>query len=105
MIQLFLALLAAHALCDYPLQGDFLARAKNHRNPIPGVPWYQALAAHSLIQAAAVTLLTGSFALGGCEFVCHCVIDYAKSDEGISFNQYQAAHVICKVIWLVCLTF
>jgi hypothetical protein len=38
---LFGALVAAHALCDYPLQGDFLARAKNRAAPIAGVPWYQ----------------------------------------------------------------
>jgi hypothetical protein len=30
-----LLLFAGHALCDYPLQGDFLARGKNHCNPIP----------------------------------------------------------------------
>jgi hypothetical protein len=26
-----LLLLAGHAVCDYPLQGDFLARGKNHK--------------------------------------------------------------------------
>jgi hypothetical protein len=34
MTQIFIKLLllcAGHAVCDYPLQGDFLARAKNHR--------------------------------------------------------------------------
>lgn len=36
------ALIAGHFLCDYPLQGDFLSKAKNRVNPIPGVPWYQA---------------------------------------------------------------
>lgn len=35
-----LMLLAGHALCDYPLQGDFLAKAKNRAAPLPGVPWY-----------------------------------------------------------------
>lgn len=37
---LFAALVAGHALADYPLQGDFLARAKNRAAPIPGVPWF-----------------------------------------------------------------
>jgi hypothetical protein len=31
VITTILLLFAGHALCDYPLQGDFLARAKNHR--------------------------------------------------------------------------
>ena len=32
-------LMVGHALADYPLQGDFLAKAKNRTAPIPGVPW------------------------------------------------------------------
>ena len=85
---LLLGLVAAHMLCDYPLQGDFLARAKNHRSPIPGVPWYQALAAHSIIQAAAVTLLTGSIALGVGEFAMHAAIDYTIYDAPHGFREF-----------------
>jgi len=42
-------LLAAHAFFDFAGQGDFMAKGKNHKQPIPGVPWYQCLFAHSLI--------------------------------------------------------
>jgi hypothetical protein len=38
LISSFWWLLVAHVLADYPLQGAFLARGKNHRNPIPGIP-------------------------------------------------------------------
>jgi len=55
---LLLWLISAHFLCDYPLQGDFLARGKNHKAPLQGVPWYQCLVAHSVIHGAAATLLT-----------------------------------------------
>jgi hypothetical protein len=41
--RIFPLLLVDHALADYPLQVDFLARAKNHAAPIPGISWYQAL--------------------------------------------------------------
>lgn len=41
---IFALMLAGHALADYPLQGDFLAKAKNRANPIPG----KADAKHSL---------------------------------------------------------
>lgn len=92
-------LLVAHALCDYPLQGDFLARAKNHRQPIPGVPWYQALAAHALIHGGAVALLTGSVWFGLAEFSCHVAIDHAKCDGAFGFDVDQAIHVACKVAW------
>lgn len=31
--------LFAHFLFDFPLQGDFLSRAKNPLSPLPGVSW------------------------------------------------------------------
>lgn len=99
-IEVGLALLAGHALADYPLQGDFLARGKNHLNPIPGIPWYQCLIWHSAIHGGIVGLITGSAALGVAEFVNHVAIDYAKCEGLIGFNADQALHVACKVLWL-----
>lgn len=93
-------MVALHALCDYPLQGDFLSKAKNRTSPIPGVPWYQALGAHAVIHAGAVTFVTGSVWLGLAEFVAHFVIDDAKCRGRISFNVDQAAHIACKLAWL-----
>lgn len=99
MIDVFALMVAAHALADYPLQGDFLAKAKNHTAPIPGVPWYQALTAHSAIHAGAVGVITGSLWLGLAEFVLHAATDYAKCDGRISFNTDQAIHIACKALW------
>jgi hypothetical protein len=96
---LFLKLAVGHFLADYPLQGDFLAKAKNHRQPIPGVPWYQALAAHSAIQAGMVWLITGKLWLAVIEFQLHAFIDWLKSNENISFNQDQFAHLACKATY------
>lgn len=98
-MNILVLLIVAHALADYPLQGDFLARAKNHRAPIAGVPWYQALMAHAVIQGGGVYLITGSLTLGLAETVAHAVIDYLKSDGRISFNFDQGAHIACKVLW------
>lgn len=101
----FLTMLAWHALADYPLQGDFLARAKNRAMPIPGVPWWQALGAHALIHAAGVAYITGSAWLGAAEFVAHFLIDNAKctgrfgSDPETAFNTDQTLHIACKVLW------
>lgn len=100
---LLLKLIIGHFLCDFPLQGDFLAAAKNHRKPIPGVPWYQALAAHSAIQAGCVWYLTGSLALGCAEFVLHAFTDYMKSDGRISFNADQVVHLACKAAYVAVL--
>lgn len=107
MISLFLLLMVGHAVADYPLQGDFLAKAKNRANPIPGVPWFHGLLPHAAIHGGAVGLVTGSVTLGIAEFVVHCFIDDAKCagkfgrDPATSFNIDQALHVACKAVWVV----
>lgn len=94
-------LLAAHALCDYPLQGDFLAKGKNHKAPIPGVPFYHCLIAHALIQGGAVALITGSLAIGVAETAIHAAIDYGKCEGWYGFNTDQILHIACKVAWFL----
>lgn len=98
-------LLVGHALTDFPLQGDFLAKAKNHRAPIPGTPWECALLMHALICAAPVYLITRSWALTVAEFSIHGATDIAKN-EGVlgrgegAFILDQWIHVVCKVTWV-----
>lgn len=99
-VEMFGALMVAHALADYPLQGDFLARAKNRTAPIPGVPWWQALGAHALIHGGAVGLITGVWWLGLAEALSHAAIDDMKCRGRIDFNSDQLAHAACKGIWL-----
>ena len=100
-LPMFFGLIAAHALCDYPLQGDFLSKAKNRLAPIPGVPWWQALWAHGAIHGGAVALVTGVWWLGLLEAAGHFVIDDMKCSGRLRFNQDQYAHLLCKVAWLV----
>jgi hypothetical protein len=97
-------LVVGHALCDYPLQGDFLARAKNRVEPIAGVPFWQALSAHSVIHGGAVALVTGMPILGIAEAVAHWLIDDAKCRGRIGFNADQLAHVACKAAWVAIAT-
>jgi len=98
-IEMFGLLIVAHAIADYPLQGEFLAKAKNRTAPLPGVPWQQALGAHSLIHAGFVGLITGSVWLGLAEFVAHWITDDLKCRSKISFNTDQAIHAACKAAW------
>lgn len=102
-MNVFLLMLAWHALADYPLQGDFLAKAKNRLTPLPGVPWFQAMGAHALIHAAGVGAITGSVILSLAEFVSHALIDDLKCAGKLSFNGDQAVHVACKVLWALAL--
>jgi Protein of unknown function (DUF3307) len=97
---LSIALVGAHCLADYPLQGDFLSKAKNRMAPIPGVPWQQALGAHVTIQGAFVAMLTGVWWLFFLEATIHWFTDDAKCRGRISFNQDQAIHLACKAAWV-----
>ena|SRR3982750_189817 len=92
--------LVGHAVCDYPLQGDFLARAKSHKAPIPGISWMVCLSAHALIHAGAVTLITNRIEIGIAEFISHVLIDYGKSDGLWGFDFDQLLHILCKALWL-----
>lgn len=100
-LQLLAYMLAAHALCDYPLQGDWLSKAKNPTlDLVPGeIVWPLALTSHALIQAAAVQLITGSWLLGGVEFVAHWLIDYSKCKKLFGYNADQLLHIGCKVAY------
>jgi hypothetical protein len=95
---LLAALVAGHFLCDFPLQGDFLAKAKNHTQPIAGVPWQWALAAHSAIHAGSVLLITGSLWLAAGQFALHALTDMAKCAGKIGFSTDQALHLVVIVI-------
>lgn len=93
-------LLFFHALADFPLQGDYLARAKSAKTPLAGTPWWIALAAHSAIHAGFVLLATGSLVLFAAEYVAHALIDHAKCEGRIGYVTDQALHVACKLVWV-----
>ena len=94
-------MIALHMLADYPLQGDFLSKAKNRRAPIPGVPWWQALGAHSIIHGLFVGLVTRRLSLGVAEALIHAWADDAKCRGRLTYNQDQTIHLACKVLWAV----
>ncbi len=96
---LMFMLIFGHAVADYPLQGDFLSKAKNHKQPIPGIDWYVALSMHCIIHAGVVFLITQSLLLALLEYIAHMTIDYLKSDNIISFKTDQSLHVWCKIAW------
>lgn len=98
-LTLFLILVFFHFLFDYPLQGDFLSKAKNMVAPIPGVPWYQAMGAHCFMHAFAVWFMSGMIALFVLEFVTHWITDCLKCKGIIDFNVDQAIHIIMKAIY------
>lgn len=100
MTALLFQLLGAHWLCDYPLQGQFLSDAKQ-KGPLRAYH----LIAHAGIHGAAVMLITGSLALGLIEWLAHTIIDELKVRGVTTFAQDQALHIICKIGWVLALTY
>lgn len=92
-------LVFAHAVADYPLQGEFLARAKNRTAPIPGFPFWQALTAHAVIHGGMVGIITGNIGLALAEVAAHWITDDLKCRGKIGLNTDQAIHIVCKIAW------
>lgn len=95
-MNLLLFLIFAHYLCDFGLQNDFIAKFK-----VPGSApfWYHVMMAHCAMQALGVMVVTHNSKLALAEFATHFAIDYFKCLKKLSFNQDQALHLICKLIW------
>jgi len=99
----FFQLLIGHAIADFVLQSDTMARAKVRHAKMAGdmgpgfPPWYYWLSAHALVHGGAVLLVTGSATLGLLEVALHWSIDFAKSQRWINFHIDQALHVLCKL--------
>ena len=106
-LQIFFALIIAHALFDYPLQGDFLSRNKNRHykdenNNVKGL-WIHCLTSHSILHAGSVWLITGSFVIGIMEFALHWVIDFLKCEGITNFHTDQFLHVLCRILYVIIL--
>ncbi len=111
----FLYLVVAHFLCDYPLQGNYLAMAKNrhvyeHDGKVYSVSkfsgadrkwkeWFWALSGHAIIHGGAVALITGIWWLGVLEALAHWFIDDFKCAGLLSYDNDQILHIVCKVVW------
>lgn len=104
ILALLFALLAVHALLDFPLQGDTLAVNKNpdaNTELQKHVPWYYWLGAHAFIHGGGVALVTGSVWLGLAETFAHFWIDLCKCKKFFNIHVDQLLHVVCKVVWVL----
>ena len=118
MIMLFW-LLFWHAMADFPLQGDYLAKRKNRKiereekfyatNTEGGVythsPWWMHMIWHALIHAGGVAFITHNIWFGVLEFALHFGIDCLKTEGKISSTMDQWLHVACKVLYVVAISF
>ena len=107
---MLLFLLAGHALMDYALQNDAMARCKCRRSTDPlgqSVPWYYWLTAHALLHGAAVGWIIQwgyndwylAVYFAAAETVAHWLIDFGKCERLFGIHTDQGLHVLCKVVW------
>jgi hypothetical protein len=95
---LLFVLVFFHCLADYPLQGDFLAQAKNRTTDLGKIFWKHALLAHAMIHAGFVFLATGVLWMALAEFVIHAIVDDLKCRNRISLDIDQLLHLTTKVV-------
>lgn len=108
MIQLLIKLLMGHAIADFALQSDSMAKGKNRNVSPTYIPpgqklqicWPYWLCAHGLIHGAMVTIITGNVWFGLAETLLHCAIDFGKCDNCYGIHEDQAMHLACKILWV-----
>jgi hypothetical protein len=88
----------SHAVCDYSLQNDYIAKNKSRHNNQKD--WPIVLSAHALMHGGGVYFITGSLVLGLAETMAHWLIDFLKCEGELSYRQDQMFHVACKVVWV-----
>ena len=103
-LALFFAFAIAHALADFPLQGEFLAIQKSRRTANDRSMWVVALTAHCLIQAGGVWLISGSMAYAAAELFLHALIDFGKGEQRFGIMVDQGLHLLCKLVYALMLT-
>lgn len=97
-------LVAGHALGDFALQNEWVAKNKvRNRFPIhAGVTiWPYVLLSHALQHGMIVFFITQSLGLGLAEVGAHAIIDFFKGEGRINFHVDQGLHIACKVLWLL----
>ena len=102
-LALFAAFVVIHALADFPLQGDFIARQKARKQADNRSMWIVALSAHSVIHGGGVWLVTGSLAFGFVEVVLHMLIDFGKGEGKFGLGMDQLLHLSCKLAYALLL--
>jgi hypothetical protein len=96
-----LLLIIGHYVCDFGLQNDFTAKAKNPfiSRGDDNTIWVHVMSSHCAIQALPVLLVTHSWELALAEFLFHFYVDFKKCKGSLDFHQDQALHLASKIVW------
>lgn len=110
MITTIMLLFGLHFLCDFALQNDYMAQAKNRNTPLGKRDnvWVIVLTAHAAIHALAV-LCVGLFYFMDAHsaivitatlftFISHWVIDLLKCNNYLGYWADQLMHLLAMLI-------
>ena len=107
ILELFFILLCGHAIADFALQSDVMAKGKNrHTIVVPPkgqkfIPcWPYWLTAHALIHGLSVTLILptiNAWKYGVAVAILHWIIDFIKCENWTNPHIDQALHVLTIV--------
>ena len=108
MIEKLFLLICGHAVADFALQSDWMAKNKNRNNPSTYLPpgqiytptWFYVLGAHSFIHGLMVYLVTGDVIWGIIETISHFIIDFAKCESRTNPHEDQFMHLLMKLVYL-----
>jgi len=108
MFELFFKFLIGHAVADFALQTDAIAKGKNRNRKGEAPPgqkyvpcWPFFLSAHALVHGGAVAIASGSMLLGLFETIAHWAIDFGKCENWYGVYVDQALHLLCKIGWVL----
>ena len=109
----FFTLMVLHAIADFALQSDAMAKGKNrHRKPdfIPEgqeyMPcWFWWLSAHALISGGLIYLIFGNILVALLETFLHFILDFLKCDNVTNPHQDQSLHILCRIVCSIMLVF
>lgn len=109
VVELFFVLMAGHAVADFALQSEWVAKNKNRhvrelmtpeQQHTYQVIWPHLLTAHALMHGVMVYLITQNTYFGIAETVLHWIIDFGKCEKWYGFHTDQFLHIGCKVLWV-----
>ena len=111
---LLFGLLIAHAVCDFALQTDAMAKGKNRHKAVnpdllpPGQKvvscWPYWLTAHALVHAGGVWAVTESPLCAAIELAAHWLTDFAKCENWTTPHLDQRLHFLARLLY-VCILY
>lgn len=110
-IEILFMMLFLHALGDFALQSESMAKGKNkHLKPeyIPEgqkykITWFYWLSAHAFIQGGLIFIFFPVVWIAITEVIFHFVLDFLKCENITNPHIDQISHILLRIIYSVCL--